>query len=258
MQIRSDGGDLRLRARMGGDLVASVLGLALYLAVAPPSGVVAELAPLRARRPRMTERTQRKRGGRMKRARWLLARRRRLALVAPAVGADEECPRRRHKRAARRTRSRCSSSGCRRRSSPATTRRSRGYYKKAGLDVTIKPGGPDIVPEQVVGERPGAVRRRLARQPAGGARQEHRPRQHRAGLRPKRDDPAHVEGLRHRHDREDEGQEGRDWLGGNEFELFAALTKNGIDPKIGRRDDRAAAVRHEPVPARSRSTRRRR
>ena len=25
-----------------------------------------------------------------------------------------------------------------------------GYYKKAGLDVTIKPGGPDIIPEQVV------------------------------------------------------------------------------------------------------------
>ena len=26
----------------------------------------------------------------------------------------------------------------------------KGYYKKAGLDVTIKPGGPDIIPEQVV------------------------------------------------------------------------------------------------------------
>ena len=25
-----------------------------------------------------------------------------------------------------------------------------GYYKKAGLDVTLKPGGPDIIPEQVV------------------------------------------------------------------------------------------------------------
>src|SRR5213593_2016180 len=26
----------------------------------------------------------------------------------------------------------------------------KGYYKAAGLDVTIKPGGPNIVPEQVV------------------------------------------------------------------------------------------------------------
>src|SRR5437773_4576417 len=26
----------------------------------------------------------------------------------------------------------------------------KGYYKDAGLDVTIKPGGPDISPEQVV------------------------------------------------------------------------------------------------------------
>ena len=26
----------------------------------------------------------------------------------------------------------------------------KGYYKQAGLDVTIKAGGPDIIPEQVV------------------------------------------------------------------------------------------------------------
>ena len=26
----------------------------------------------------------------------------------------------------------------------------KGYYKAAGLDVTIKPGGPDIAPEQVI------------------------------------------------------------------------------------------------------------
>ena len=28
--------------------------------------------------------------------------------------------------------------------------KAKGYYKAAGLDVNIKPGGPDIVPEQVV------------------------------------------------------------------------------------------------------------
>ena len=27
---------------------------------------------------------------------------------------------------------------------------SKGYYKEAGLDVTIKPGGPDISPVQVI------------------------------------------------------------------------------------------------------------
>ena len=27
--------------------------------------------------------------------------------------------------------------------------REKGYYRQAGLDVTIKPGGPDILPEQV-------------------------------------------------------------------------------------------------------------
>src|SRR5579871_3492860 len=26
----------------------------------------------------------------------------------------------------------------------------KGYYKDAGLDVTVKPGGPDIAPEQVI------------------------------------------------------------------------------------------------------------
>ena len=26
----------------------------------------------------------------------------------------------------------------------------KGYYKAAGLDVTINPGGPDIAPEQVI------------------------------------------------------------------------------------------------------------
>ena len=28
--------------------------------------------------------------------------------------------------------------------------KAKGYYKAVGLDVTIKPGGPDISPEQVV------------------------------------------------------------------------------------------------------------
>ena len=42
----------------------------------------------------------------------------------------------------------------------------KGYYKKAGLDVKLKVGGPDITPEQVVLVGPGAVRPRLAPEPA--------------------------------------------------------------------------------------------
>ena len=38
----------------------------------------------------------------------------------------------------------------------------KGYYKQFGLDVTLKPGGPDITPEQVVASGQAAVRDRLA------------------------------------------------------------------------------------------------
>ena len=43
----------------------------------------------------------------------------------------------------------------------------KGFYKEAGLDVTIKPGGPDIAPQQVHRRRRRRRRRRLD---AGGAR----------------------------------------------------------------------------------------
>ena len=48
--------------------------------------------------------------------------------------------------------------------------KAKGYYKDAGLDVTIKVGGPDIVPEQVVLGEAGGVRDRLAPEPARAAR----------------------------------------------------------------------------------------
>ena len=44
-----------------------------------------------------------------------------------------------------------------------------GYYKAAGLDVTLKNGGPNIIPETGRRVRAGADRRRLAAEPAGGA-----------------------------------------------------------------------------------------
>ena len=42
----------------------------------------------------------------------------------------------------------------------------KGFYKAAGLDVTLKNGGPNIIPETGRRIRPGAVRRRLAAEPA--------------------------------------------------------------------------------------------
>ena len=105
-----------------------------------------------------------------------------------------------------------------------------GYYKKAGLDVKIKVGGPNITPEQVVASGQARVRARLAAEPVGDPGQGHRPRQHRAGLRQAGMTELTWKSSRDQHDREDEGQEGRVWFCGNELELFAALTKNGIDP----------------------------
>ena len=61
-----------------------------------------------------------------------------------------------------------------------------GYYKKAGLDVTIKPGGPDIIPEQVVAS--GQAQFGIDWLPSllAAARQGHGPREHRPGLRASR------------------------------------------------------------------------
>ena len=61
--------------------------------------------------------------------------------------------------------------------------KAKGYYKQAGLDVNIKAGGPDILPEQVVLGQAGRVRDQLDALDARAARHRERPRQHRPGLR---------------------------------------------------------------------------
>ena len=109
----------------------------------------------------------------------------------------------------------------------------KGYYKKAGLDVTIKAGGPDIIPEQVVLGEAGRVRHRLAAEPARAARRPgQRPRQHRA----RSSRGAGMTELTWKYGgintiTKMKGKKVGVWLCGNEFELFAALTKNGIDPQ---------------------------
>ena len=106
----------------------------------------------------------------------------------------------------------------------------KGYYKKAGLDVKIRVGGPDIIPEQVV---------------AGGQAQlglDWLP-----SLMSARDQGTKLVNVAQVFTRSGmteitwkssgintiakmRGKKVGNWLGGNEFELFAALSRAGMDP----------------------------
>ena len=106
----------------------------------------------------------------------------------------------------------------------------KGYYKQAGLDVNIKVGGPDIIPEQVV---------------AGGQAQfglDWLP-----SLMSARDQGTKLVNIAQVFARSGmteitwkdtgintiakmKGKKVGNWLGGNEFELFAALSRAGMDP----------------------------
>jgi NitT/TauT family transport system substrate-binding protein len=105
-----------------------------------------------------------------------------------------------------------------------------GYYKQVGLDVTIKPGGPNIIPEQVV---------------AGGQAQfglDWLP-----SLMSSRDKGTDLVNIGQVFTRSGltliswkdtglssvaqlKGKKVANWLGGNEYEVYAALVKNGMDP----------------------------
>jgi NitT/TauT family transport system substrate-binding protein len=106
-----------------------------------------------------------------------------------------------------------------------------GYYDDEGLDVTIKPGGPDIVPEQVVlggGAEFGIdwLDNLLATRDQGQKIVNVAQVFTRSGMTEvafKDSGIADIPDMR--------GKKVGVWLGGNEHKLFAALTKNGIDPK---------------------------
>jgi NitT/TauT family transport system substrate-binding protein len=106
-----------------------------------------------------------------------------------------------------------------------------GYYEDEGLDVTIKPGGPDIVPEQVVlgGQAEFGINwldNTLATRDQGGKIVNIAQVFARSGMTEltwKDSGLDSIEDLR--------GKKVGVWLGGNEHKLFAALTKNGIDPQ---------------------------
>jgi NitT/TauT family transport system substrate-binding protein len=106
-----------------------------------------------------------------------------------------------------------------------------GYYEDEGLDVDIRPGGPDIVPEQVVlgGQAEFGINwldNTLATRDQGGQIVNIAQVFTRSGMTEvafKDSGIDSIDDLR--------GKKVGVWLGGNEHKLFAALTKNGMDPQ---------------------------
>ena len=106
-----------------------------------------------------------------------------------------------------------------------------GYYDDENLDVEIKVGGPDITPEQVVASGQAEfgidwLPSLLATRDQGGDLVNIGQVFERSGMTEltwKDSDITDVAEMK--------GKKVGVWCCGNEFELFAALTKNGIDPK---------------------------
>jgi NitT/TauT family transport system substrate-binding protein len=107
----------------------------------------------------------------------------------------------------------------------------KGYYDDEGLDVSIKVGGPDITPEQVVasgGAEYGIdwLPSLLATRDKGGDLVNIAQVFGRSGMTEVTWKDSGISDVAAMKDKK-VGV----WCCGNEFELFAALTKNGIDPK---------------------------
>ena len=106
-----------------------------------------------------------------------------------------------------------------------------GYYEDEGLDVTIRPGGPDIVPEQVVlgGQAEFGLNwldNTLATRDQGGEIINIAQVYTRSGMTEITWKDSGIDDIA-----ELEGKKVGVWLGGNEHKLFAALNKNGLDPQ---------------------------
>jgi NitT/TauT family transport system substrate-binding protein len=106
----------------------------------------------------------------------------------------------------------------------------KGYYKAANLDVTIKPGGPDITPEQVVASGQAQfgldwVPSLLSARDKGGNLVDIGQVFQRSGMTELTWKDSGISTIAQM-----KGKKVGNWLFGNEFELFAALVKNGIDP----------------------------
>jgi NitT/TauT family transport system substrate-binding protein len=106
-----------------------------------------------------------------------------------------------------------------------------GFYEDEGLDVTIKPGGPDIVPEQVVlgGQAEFGIDwldSLLAFRDKGNNLVNVGQVFTRSGMTELTWKDSGLDAIT-----DLRGKKVGVWLGGNEHKLFAALTKNGISPQ---------------------------
>ena len=106
----------------------------------------------------------------------------------------------------------------------------KGYYKRAGLDVTLKVGGPDVTPEQVVlaGQADFGLDwlpNLLATREKGGKIVSIAQVFARSGMTELTWKDSGINTIAKM-----KGKKVGVWCCGNQPELFAALTKNGIDP----------------------------
>jgi NitT/TauT family transport system substrate-binding protein len=108
--------------------------------------------------------------------------------------------------------------------------KAKGYYNQAGLDVRLKVGGPDIIPEQVVaggGAEFGLdwLPSLLSARDKGTKLVNIAQVFARSGMTQLTWKDSGIKTIAQM-----KGKKVANWLGGNEFELFAALTRAGMDP----------------------------
>ena len=108
--------------------------------------------------------------------------------------------------------------------------KAKGYYTQVGLDVNIKPGGPDITPEQVVASGQAEfgldwLPSLLSSRDKGSDLVNIAQVYTRSGMTQLTWKDSGIDTIAKMR-----GKKVGNWLFGNEFELFAALVKNGMDP----------------------------
>jgi NitT/TauT family transport system substrate-binding protein len=108
--------------------------------------------------------------------------------------------------------------------------KAKNYYKQAGLDVNIKVGGPDITPETVVAGGAAQfgldwVPNLLATRDSGTKLVDIGQVFQRSGMTEITWKDSGIKNVGQM-----KGKKVGNWLGGNQWELFAALTRAGMDP----------------------------